>query len=135
MSTKQTVYRILKERYAPLRKPLPRSLSSLQRRKRKPMKSFQEVVAEAGRVTSVILSPRKDADAANRLTKRILSKKNKQLEATTNAMGLSSSTHGSGNIDTFDPLLRKKPIRRRRKNGKTNPAIGAVGNDGGGDMS
>ena len=32
----------------------------------------------------------------------------------TNSMGLSSSTHGTGNIDTFDPILSKKILRRRR---------------------
>lgn len=31
--------------------------------------------------------------------------------ASTNVMGTSSSTPGTGGIDTFDPLLRKKPLR------------------------
>lgn len=30
----------------------------------------------------------------------------------TNAMGSSGSTAGAGAIDTYDPLLRKKPLRR-----------------------
>ena len=38
----------------------------------------------------------------------------KEDEAPTNAMGTSSSTSGTGPIDTFDPLLIVKLARRKR---------------------
>lgn len=40
-------------------------------------------------------------------------------EAPTNSMSLSSSTHGTGNIDTYDPLPGKK--RKRKPTARRNP--------------
>lgn len=40
-------------------------------------------------------------------------KENEGGEAPTNAMGHSSSVSGTGNIDTFDPLLKMKVARRK----------------------
>ena len=37
-------------------------------------------------------------------------------EAPTNAMGTSSSISGTGNIDTFDPLIKTKIARRKTPN-------------------
>ena len=34
------------------------------------------------------------------------------LPISTNAMGQSSSTAGTGGVDTYDPLLTKKKLRR-----------------------
>lgn len=34
-----------------------------------------------------------------------------------NCMGASSSTPGTGAIDTFDPLLKKKPLKRKKPTG------------------
>ena len=41
-------------------------------------------------------------------------KKIKENEGPTNAMGTSSSTSGTGPIDTFDPLLKAKIARRKK---------------------
>lgn len=38
--------------------------------------------------------------------------KNLSENAPTNVMGSSSSVHGSGAVDTFDPLLIKKKLKR-----------------------
>jgi hypothetical protein len=45
---------------------------------------------------------------------KINTKKLKEDEAPTNAMGTSSSTSGTGPIDTFDPLLKLKIARRKK---------------------
>jgi len=51
----------------------------------------------------------------NNITKKILDRFLKE-EAPTNAMGTSSSTSGTGPIDTFDPILSlKKKIMARGK--------------------
>jgi hypothetical protein len=45
---------------------------------------------------------------------KIGSKKIKEDEAPTNVMGTSSSISGTGNIDTFDPLLFGRLARRKK---------------------
>jgi hypothetical protein len=56
--------------------------------------------------TEVIVSPTKDQTANDLGTK-------KEDAAPTNSMGASSSTHGTGSLDTYDPILSKKPKKRK----------------------